>query len=191
MFLCCKEVIEPSLKLIRMLLFFKIILVFHFLLVILDIFVIEGGFFFLILIQIFCICIGISSKHFCHYLILILICFFNFILIFQIVAEYFQKGFYDSDNPFVFCYYVFLVIFESFCIFLSFLLYKQSKYEYRIRYGYAPQEPEPEEDNEHNNYHHNNNADFVNNNNNHNNNNGGNNRRFVPFRGRGVAVGGN
>ena len=36
-----------------------------------------------------------------------------------------------------FCFFVFIAVFELFCIFISFQAYKQSKQEYRIKFGYA------------------------------------------------------
>ena len=132
---CCREVIEPSVKLGRIVTLLKIIVVAHFLLIFIDLFLIETGFFFLLFIQILSLLIGISSKHFSHYLLYILICFFNFFMIFQSLGAWFQIGFYKNDSSFTFCFFVFIAVFEIFCIYAVFQAYKQSKQEYREKYG--------------------------------------------------------
>ena len=192
---CCREVIEPSLKLGRLIAFLKFVVFIHFFLVLVDLFIINTGFFFLLFIQILVLLIGISSKHFSQFLIFILICFFNFSLIFQTLGSWFQVGFYKNDSSFAFCFFVFMFVFELFCIFISFQAYKQSKQEFRIKFGYAAAENgggvnniENAQDFEDNIQGFNNFGNNDNNNNNNNNNNGG---GFVPFQGRGYAVGGN
>ena len=184
---CCREVIEPSLKLGRIVMFLKFIAFIHFIFIVADIFIIETGFFFLLFIQILTLLIGISSKSYSQFLIFILICLFNIYIIFQTLGVWFQVGFYKNDNPLTFCFLVFILVFEIFCIFVIFQAYKQSKQEYRIKYGYAAGE------NGENNNEIQNAQDIdenliqpANNNNNNNNNQG-----FIPFQGRGYAVGGN
>ena len=195
---CCKEVIEPSIKLGRLISFLKFIVFIHFMIIFIELFLIETGFFFLLFIQILVLLVGISSKHFAQFLLLILVCFFNFILIFQTLGSWFQVGFYKNDNSFVFCFFVFIAVFELFCIFISFQAYKQSKQEYRIKFGYAEGEnigggnnienAQDFEDNVQGFNNVGNNVNNINNGNNNNNNGGG---GFVPFQGRGYAVGGN
>ena len=58
---CCKEVLEPSIKLGRMISLLKIVVMIHFFLIFVDLFIIETGFFFLLFIQILVLLIGISS----------------------------------------------------------------------------------------------------------------------------------
>jgi len=180
---CCKEVIEPSLKLGRMLTLLKVITIIHIILIFTDLFFFESGFFFLITAQVLLIFTGLSSKHFSHYLLSILLCFLNFILVFQNLGRWMQVGFYKNDNSLKFCFFVFFFVFEIFCIYFFFQLYKQSKHEYRIKYGYAAGENGGDGINE--------NIQDLNNNLNENNNNNINNAEFIPFQGQGIAVGGN
>ena len=187
---CCKEVLEPSIKLGRMITLLKIVVMIHFCLIFADLFIIETGFFFLLFIQILVLLIGISSKHFAHYLLFILICFFNLFMTFQILGIWFQVGFFKNDSSTAFSFFVFIFVFEIFCIFVVFQSYKQSKQEYRQKYGFAAGENGGEEflnGEENGNIQGLNNNQNDNRNNNNNNNDGG----FVPFQGRGVAVGGN
>ena len=189
---CCREVIEPSLKLGRMITFLKTIIFMHFFLIMIDLLVIETGFFFLLLVQILILFIGISSKHFSHFLLFILMCFFNLYMFIDYLGRWFQYGFYESQSSFVFGYLVFITVFEVFCIYIIFQAYKQSKQEYRIKYGYVAGENGEGEnaENIHENIQGINNLQ-NNNNNNNNDNNNNNNRGFVPFQGRGIVVGGN
>jgi len=116
---CCKEVIEPSLKLGRMLTLLKVITIIHIILIFTDLFFFESGFFFLITAQVLLIFTGLSSKHFSHYLLSILLCFLNFILVFQNLGRWMQVGFYKNDNSMKFCFFVFFLVF----VFLSPLLF--------------------------------------------------------------------
>ena len=186
---CCNEVIEPSLKMGRMVILLKYVVTIHFILIFADLFIIETGFFFLLFIQTIVLLIGISSKYFSHFLLFILINFFNIFLTFETLGEWFQTGFYKNDSSFTFCFFVFMFVFEIFCIFVIFQAYKQSKQEYRIKFGYIAGEVGLEENLQNAQDMNNNGQDFNNNedNNNNNNNNGG----FIPFQGRGIAVGGN
>ena len=184
---CCNEVIEPSLKMGRIVTLLKYVATIHFILIFADLFIIETGLFFTLFIQAIVLLIGISSKYFSHFLLFILFSFFNIFWTFQTLGEWFQKGFYKNDSSFEFCFLVFLIVFEIFSIFVIFQAYKQAKQEYRIKFGYAAQENGLGE-NLQNAQDLNNAQDFNNDNNNNNNNdNGG----FVPFQGIGIAVGGN
>ena len=139
---CCQEVIEPSVKLGRMITFLKYIIVVYFFLIIMDLLLIDSGFFYYLFIQVLVLFICISTKHFGHFLFFILLLFFNLLIVFSVLGEWFQYGFYSNDSSIAFCYLVFIVIFEIFCIFVIFQCYKQSKQEYRIKYGYAEGENE-------------------------------------------------
>ena len=178
---CCREVIEPSIKLARMVTLLKILGFIHFALIIGDLFIFGTGIFFFLLIQFLVLLIGISSKHFGQLLFFILICFFNIYLCIGTIGAWFQVGFYKNDSSLAFGFLVFILIFEIFCIYVIFQTYKQAKHEYRIKLGYAP------EDNQ-NNFQMNENLEGLNNNyENGNNNQGG----FNPFQGNGIPVGGN
>ena len=185
---CCNEVIEPSLKMGRIITLLKYVATINFILIFADLFIMGTGYFFLLFIQTIVLLIGISSKYFSHFLLFILFSFFNIFWTFQTLGEWFQKGFYKNDSSFEFCILVFLIVFEIFSTFVIFQAYKQAKQEYRIKFGYAPQENELGE-NLQNAQDMNNGQDF--NNDNHNNNNNNDNGGFVPFQGRDFAVGGN
>ena len=185
--ICCKEVIEPSVKLARMVTLLKVLGFLHFFLIIIDLFLFGTGIFFFMLIQFLVLLIGISSKHFGQYLFFILICFFNIYLCFSTIGAWFQVGFYKSDSSVSFCFLVFILIFEIFCIHVIFQTYKQAKHEYRIKMGYAP-----EEGLNMNNAQMNDNLEGFNENNNGGDDNDNNNERgFADFQGNGIPVGGN
>ena len=132
----CKEEIEPSLKLGRMIIFLKIVSIIHFIIILIDL-IIQTRYLFFIVIQQIILYIGISSKYYGHYLLFILFCFFNLYQIIKILVTWAQKGFYKDNKIHQFCFYVFIFAFEIFCIFIAFQVYKQSKQEFRIRVGYA------------------------------------------------------
>ena len=133
---CCKEVIEPSLKLGRMITFLKIVSIIHFIIILIDL-IIQTGFLFFIASQLIVFYIGISSKYYGHYLSFILFCSFNIYKLIKILVTWAQKGFYKDNKIHRFCFYVFIFVFEIFCIFIAFQVYKQSKHEFRIKVGYA------------------------------------------------------
>ena len=178
---CCREVIEPSIKLARMVTLLKILGFIHFALIIGDLFIFGTGIFFFLLIQFLVLLVGISSKHFGQLVLFILICFFNIYLCVGTIGAWFQVGFYKNDSSVAFGFLAFILIFEIFCIYVIFQTYKQAKHEYRIKLGFAPEENQ-------NNFQMNDNLEGLNNNNeNENNNQGG----FAPFQGNGIPVGGN
>ena len=182
---CCKEVIEPSIKLARMVTLLKVLGFIHFVLIIGDLFLFGTGIFFFLLVQFLMLLIGISTKHFGQYLFFILICFFNIYLCISAIGAWFQVGFYKNDNPLSFGFLAFILIFEIFCVYVIFQTYKQAKHEYRIKMGYAPPEPGILG----NNYQMNNYNDDNNNNNNFDDDDNENNNG--PFQGNGIPVGGN
>ena len=146
---CCKEVIEPSIKLDRMIKFLKTLYIFHIIIILIDIMAIQSDFIFCLFIQETFLIIGISSKYFAHYLIYINICIINLYYIFQKLGIWAQKGFYKNNNIYLFCFYSFILIFEIFCIYVLFQAYKQSKYEYKIKLGYVNEENENIPNNQH------------------------------------------
>ena len=132
----CKEVIEPSIKLGRMINFLKILYVLHIFLIFIDILIIKADYFLLLIIQKLILLSGISSKYFVHYLIFILFCLNYLYIIIKIIIIWGQIGFDQKSNSYLFCYLVFLLAFEIFCIYTIFQVYKLSKYEYKIKLGY-------------------------------------------------------
>ena len=187
---CCKEVIEPSIKLGRMITLLKIIAFLHFAIIIVDIFFFNTGFFFVLLIQFLALLISISSKHFGHLFYIILLCLINSFSAFKSIGAWFQIGFYKKDNPLVFGFDIFILIFEIFCIYVIFQTYKQAKHEFRIKMGYIPGEG-PNGNNFDNNNEEELNDNFEEDNNDNNNNQNNNEGGFHAFQGNGVQVGGN
>ena len=183
---CCREVIEPSVKLAKMVTLLKILGIVHFVIILGDLFLFGTGLFFFLLIQFLALLLGITSKHFGQYMFFILICIFNAYSCFQSVGAWFQVGFYKKDKALSFGFMVFFIIFEIFCIFVIFQVYKQAKHEYRIKMGYAPNDNDARI-NDNNNVEGFNDGDNFNDGNNGNNNDGG----FAAFQGHGVPVGGN
>ena len=199
---CCREVVEPSIKLAKMVNLLKILGFLHFALILGDLFLFGTGIFFFLLVQFLFLVIGITTKHFGQYLLFILICLFDTYTCIQNIGARFQIGFYKRDKTAPFGFLVFLLIFEVFCIYFTFQTYKQSKHEYRIKLGFPPEEGIQMNDND--NINGNDNVVGLNinddnneeendgiNNNNHNHNNDNNNQGgFRPFQGHGVVVGG-
>ena len=198
--ICCREVLEPSIKLAKMVNLLKIIGFFHFALILGDLFLFGTGVFFFLLVQFLFLIMSVTTKHFGQYLLFILICLFNTYTCIQKIGARFQTGFSKRDKTAPFGFLVFLVIFEIFCNYSIFQAYKQSKHEYRLKLGFPPEEGLQMNDNVNENNHDNVvglnindddgddnvNDNNFNNNNNENNNHGG----FQPFQGHGVVVGG-
>ena len=200
---CCREVVEPSIKLAKMVNLLKILGFLHFALILGDLFLFGTGIFFFLLVQFLFLVIGITTKHFGQYLLFILICLFDTYTCIQNIGARFQIGFYKRDKTAPFGFLVFLLIFEVFCIYFTFQTYKQSKHEYRIKLGFPPEDGIQMNDNDNINGNDNvvglninddNNEeenDGINNNNENNHNNDNNNQGgFRPFQGHGVVVGG-
>ena len=188
---CCKEVIEPSVKLARMVTLLKILEFLFFALILLDIFVFDTGIFFLLLFQFLFLLIGISSKHFGYLLANIMISLLYLYTIISRLGVMFQVGFTKKSKPLGFGFLSFTTVFQIFAIYVVFQVYKQAKHEYRIKYGYVPGN-EQNDDNEQIDE----NANLVgvgdNNEENDNEHNGNNNAvEFEAFQGNGVPVGGN
>ena len=180
---CCKEVIEPSVKLARMVTLLKILEFLFFALILLDIFVFDTGIFFLLLFQFLFLLIGISSKHFGYLLANIMISLLYLYTIISRLGVMFQVGFTKKSKPLGFGFLSFTTVFQIFAIYVVFQVYKQAKHEYRIKFGYVPANEQIDE-----------NANLVGDNNEENDNgqNGNNNAvEFEAFQGNGVPVGGN
>ena len=188
---CCKEVVEPSIKLARMIRLLKIIAFLHFVIIIGDIFLFGTGFYFALLIQFLALLISISSKHFGQYLYIILLCFINTFATFRSIGAWFQIGFYKEDKPVLFGFEIFILVFEIFFIYVLFQVYKQAKHEFRIKMGYIPGEGPNENNFDNDNEEELNDNDFEGGNNDNNNNQNNNGGGFNAFQGNGVPVGGN
>ena len=184
----CEEVIIPSPKLQKMLNALKIILfIFIFLVMINFILEVEDGFSSFIFQAIFLLFV-ISSKHYGYMLLFIIFCIAELGSNIEILGIMAQYGFYKSTRKSLFCFIVFVTTFQIFNIYLSFVVFRQLKYEYKIKFY-------PELDPNNNNEGNNNNNERGNivgmNNVRENENNENNAGGFVPFAGRGYAVGGN
>ena len=176
---CCKEVIEPSVKLARMVNLLKLLEFLYFALVLLDLFLFDTGIFFMLLFQIVFLLFGISSKHFGYLLLSILVSLFYLYTIITRVGASFQIGFNKKSDPLAFGFLSFTAVFEIFCIYVVFQTYKQAKHEYRIKYEYVP----AEDRNNENNNQIDDNVNLMDNNNEENNGQNGNNNNFEfpPF----------
>lgn len=203
---CCSEVIDPTLKLRKMLTLLKLLFFIILFLIILDMFFIRSSSFFDLAIEAIILLLVFSTKHYSHMLLFLIACIICMISLIEYLGIWFQKGFYKNESTFLFCFLVFELVLEFFSVFLSLQLYRQMKFEYKVRIGLAdPENRVPRANNENienmanrqqfianngmmggfgnnNNFGGNNNNDEENNNNN---------RGFVPFGGQGVAVGGN
>ena len=137
---CCREIMEPSIKFARMITLLKILGFINVPIVLSDIFIFGTGFFIYLLIQLLALLIGISSKYFGYYLFFIL---YGILIIGSCLGEIgtcLQIGDYNGQNYLSFGFISFIFIFEIFCIYVIFQVYKQSKHEFRINFGYAPED---------------------------------------------------
>ena len=215
---CCGEAIHPSIKLSKMITLLKVIGFLHFPIILLDIFLFKTTYFIVLFIQLAFLSFSICTKDYGWFLIAIII---YLIFLYELIeggVRKFLLGINDDSRTLTFCLNIFLIVFEIFCIFLTFQIYKQSKHEMRIYLGFIPnpndiqQNQMNEEDiirlhngqnvegnNDHNeegyyniqgqeNNEEGNNGNNIGNNNNNNNNN--NHGEFRPFQGHGVVVGG-
>ena len=140
MFACSREVMEPSIKLSRMITLLKILAFIHVALIVADFFIEDFGKSFSLLVELIALMVGISSKFFAHYLSFI---FLDFIIIGYYLIRIlicFQRGDFEDHNYFAFGFISFILMFEIFCVYVVFQVYKQSKHEYRIKFGFAPED---------------------------------------------------
>ena len=186
------EIIQPSVKLARMVTLLIVLAFVHFALVLGDIFFFGTSIFFLLLLQFLFLLIGIATKYFGFHSYFNAFCFITIYSCIIKLGARFQIVFYKKGDPVSFCFLSFLLIFQIFCIYVMFQTYKQSKHEYRIKYGYIDPDEGLNENNEqiNNNLENNNidlNADNANIENNIDNNDG----EFAPLQGQGIHVEGN
>ena len=132
---CCREEFVPSIKLANMIKLLKVIAFIHLVIVVLDIFLFQTNLFFLFLFQLMVIIISTCSKRYGCFMIVLIIYFMYIYKIFERAIQGFLVGINDGSKAMSFCFRVFLSVFEVFCIFFTFQLYKQSKHEYRINKG--------------------------------------------------------
>ena len=132
---CCREEFVPSIKLANMIKLLKVIAFIHLVIVVLDIFLFKTNLFFLFLFQLMVIIISTCSKRYGCFMIVLIIYFMYIYKIFERAIQGFLVGINDGSKAMSFCFRVFLSVFEVFCIFFTFQLYKQSKHEYRINKG--------------------------------------------------------
>ena len=137
---CCREIMEPSIKFARMITLLKILGFINIPIILSDIFIFGTRFFIYLLIQLLGLLIGISSKYFGYYLFYLL---YGILIICSCLGEIgtcLQIGDYNDHDYLSFCFISFIFIFEIFCIYVIFQVYKQSKHEFRINFGYAPED---------------------------------------------------
>ena len=144
---CCRDEIEPSLILKRMMSLLKLILALHFFVMIIDMFYIGTGFSFYLFCQMIVNMLALCTKYFGHFLYIIIFIVLCIILIVYNIGVRFQSGFAFYNNEVVFCFYVFLLVFEILCGYVDFQLYKQAKHEYRIQYGFVAGDNDEENNN--------------------------------------------
>ena len=135
---CCKEVIEPSIKLSKMVKLLKIIGFLHYPLIVLDIFLFETNYFIVLFFQLVVLYFSICRKDYGWFVIVIII---YLIFMYELIeggVRKFLLGINDDSKTLPFCFNIFLLVFEIFCLFLTFQLYKQSKHEMRIKLGFIP-----------------------------------------------------
>ncbi len=149
----CKEVIQPSLKLKRIVNLIKMIFVFYIVLMTFDIFFVDADYAFMIFCQMIIILLGIGTKHFGY----ILTSLVYIIFVFSLLLFLFYIGIRESstteiyNNKLLLCFSAFLFSFEAFTIYILFQFYKQAKHEYRIQYGFVAEDDLEGNNNDNNN----------------------------------------
>ena len=147
---CCRDVIRPSLTLKRMIVLLKFNLYFHLVIISFDMFVSQSGYYILLLLQMIMYTLAMCTKHFGYLLTFVI---FLFVFIYSILRILVSGPSTDLDkdkNDIRFCLFVFLLVYEIFCVFLFFQVYKRAKHEYRIQYGYIVVDDDEENNNNEN-----------------------------------------
>ena len=147
---CCRDVIRPSLTLKRMIVLLKLNLYFHLVIISFDMFVSQSGYYILLLLQMIMYTFAMCTKHFGYLLTFVI---FLFVFIYSILRILVAGPSTDLDkdkNEIRFCLFVFLLVYEFFCVFLFFQVYKRAKHEYRIQYGYIVVDDDVENNNNEN-----------------------------------------
>ena len=159
----CKEVIQPSLKLKRIVNLIKLILVFYVAIMIFVLFILGGDYTLIIFYETIFIVLGIRTKHFGHILASIIYIIFIFILLLYLFYLDIRESSITEiyNDKILLFFYGFFCSFEVFVIYALFQFYKQAKHEYRIQYGFVAEDNLEENNNDNNN----NNNDNNNNNN--------------------------
>ena len=144
---CCRDEIEPSLTLKRMMSLLKLILAVHFFIMIIDMFYIGTGFSFYLFCQVIVNLLALCTKHFGHFLYIIIFIGLCILLLVYTLGVWFQRGFAFYNNEVIFCFYVFILVFEISCGYVDFQIYKQAKHEFRIQYGFIGGDNDEENNN--------------------------------------------
>ena len=84
--------------------------------------------------------ISIKSKNFGNHILVIILCLMIIPILIQLIGARIIGGYIKFKDDISFYFLTFMLIFEIFCVYLMFQVYKQSKYEYKIAYGYGPDE---------------------------------------------------
>ena len=183
----CEEVIIPSPKLQKMLNVLKITLFVFILLVLTNAVLDVGDSFSGLIFQAIFLLFVLSSKHYGYMLLFIIFCIAELGSNLEILGIFAQIGFYKSSNKILFCVLVFTTSFQIFNIYLSFVIFRQLKHEYKIKfYGENQDNNNGGNNNEGGNI-----AGFNDERGGERENNDNNGGGFVPFAGRGYVVGGN
>ena len=138
----CNEVIEPSVKLSKMMRILKFYALIHVLLAISDIIFFKVNIFINLFINFLFIIISIKSKNFGNHILVIILCLMIIPILIQLIGARIIGGYIKFKDDISFYFLTFMLIFEIFCVYLMFQVYKQSKYEYKSAYGYGPDEDE-------------------------------------------------
>ena len=133
---CCKDVIEPSLKLKRIVRLIKLIILLYILIMIFDASFAHIGYSFYLFFQMIMIMLGTGTKHFGYILMSLVYTMFILFLLLSSFYSWVQQYNIIYNNKLGFCFFAFLFSVEIFSIFVLFQFYKQAKHEFRIQYGF-------------------------------------------------------
>ena len=110
--ICCRESLEPSIKLSKMINLLKVIAFVYFVLIIADIFLFKTSLFFLLLFQLLLLLFTILKKDYGYFLFFILICLMYILQYLENVVKRFKYGInHGGELALAFCYSVLLFYF--------------------------------------------------------------------------------
>mgnify|MGYP007012630984 CR=1 FL=1 len=107
---CCRDVIQPSLTLKRMIVLLKLNLYFHFVIIAFDMLVSQTGFYTLLFLQMIMYLFGMCTKHFGYIFTFIIFLFIYIYSIFRALIGGPSTGLDKAKNEVRFCFFVFLLV---------------------------------------------------------------------------------
>ena len=133
---CCTRSINPTFKLIKMVNFLIGIFIILIIIVLVKILYLKKAGFIFDAIKSIILIISIVTKHYGY---MLLFCVFTLISLLESIESIgisFQVGFTIFSSKLNFILRLTFFIFDIFCVFVSFQVYKRMKFEYKVKMGY-------------------------------------------------------